>query len=148
MSLWVVDPENPENDYLLDYSDSSNDNLEHIYCRADANYTDYEIAVLYSNIDDPNQPVINERYGLAWNITEKQDSDNIFLYDLNADGIVGEPDFKILLDNLLINSGKGPETSYLFGDINANGSIDVNDVETILYHKDQKADWLQENTSQ
>ena len=147
LELWAIDQQNPENDYLLDYSDSNSDNLEHIYCRADANYTDYEIAVLYSNIDDPNQPITNEHYGLAWNVTEKQDSNNIFLYDLNADGIVGEPDFKILLDNLLINSGKGPE-GYLFGDINADGSIDVNDVETILNHKDQKATWLPQNTSE
>ncbi|MHC4911838.1 MAG: S8 family serine peptidase [Planctomycetota bacterium] len=145
LELWAVDPENHNNDRLLDYSNSSADNLEHIYCRADANYTNYEIVVSYSGVSDQNEISSAQRYGLAWNVSEAKDSDNIFWYDLNADGIVGEPDFKILLDNLLINSGKSPE-GYLFGDINTDGEIDVNDVEIILKHKDLKADWHVQNT--
>lgn len=143
LELWAVDAENPNNDRVLDYSDSSADNLEHIYCRVDANYSNYEIVVSYGDVDEQNETA--QRYGLAWNVSETENSNNIFWYDLNADGIVGEPDFKILLDNLLINSGKSPE-GYLFGDINTDGEIDVNDVEIILKHKDLKADWYTENT--
>ncbi len=145
LELWAVDPENHNNDRLLDYSDSSADNLEHIYCRADANYTTYEIVVSYSGVNDQNEIATAQRYGLAWNVSEAENSDNILWYDLNADGIVGEPDFKILLNNLLIDSGKSPE-GYLFGDINTDGQIDVNDVEIILKHKDLKADWYVQNT--
>jgi hypothetical protein len=67
------------------------------------------------------------------------DSDNIFWYDLNADGIVNELDFTVLFDNLL-NTTKSPE-SYLLGDINTNGVIDINDLQILMSHKNLKADW-------
>jgi len=135
LELWAVDAIDPANNYLLDYSDSSVDNVEHIYCRADANYTDYEIVVSH----DPMQIDTAQRYGLAWNVSAGQDSDNIFWYDLNADGIVNDLDFTMLLTNLL-NSTKSPE-SYLLGDINADGAIDIKDVEILIKHKDDRADW-------
>jgi len=139
LELWAVDPIDPANDYLLDYSDSSVDNVEHIYCRADANYTNYEIVLSYSDIGAPNPTDTAQRYGLAWNVSARYDSDSICWYDLNADGIVNDLDFTILITNLL-NSTKSPE-SYLFGDINADGAIDMNDVEIFLNHKDDRADW-------
>ncbi len=139
LELWAVDLEDRNNDYLLDYSDSSVDNVEHIYAAPDANYTDYEIVISYSAIDDQNQPDATQRYGLAWNVSELQDSNSIFWYDLNADGIVDEQDFSIFLDNLL-GSIQSPD-SYLLGDINADGAIDVNDLQILLDHKDLKADW-------
>ena len=153
LELWAVDANDPNNDYLLDYSDSSADNLEHIHCLADANYINYEIILSIDDIDDPNQPPLlsttvdkgaTQRYGLAWNVSEVSDSDNIFWYDLNADGIVDELDFTVLFDNLL-NSMKSPE-SYLLGDINTDGAIDVNDLHILLNHKNLKADWYTENT--
>ncbi|GAF85793.1 unnamed protein product, partial [marine sediment metagenome] len=101
LELWAIDPINPNKSYLLDYSDSSVDNVEHIYAQGDANYTNYELVVIFSNIDDANQIPTAERYGLAWNVSNKQDSDNIFWYDLNADGIVNESDFAVLLNNRL-----------------------------------------------
>jgi len=139
LELWAVDTENPNNAYLLDYSDSSVDNVEHIYCRADANYTNYEIVVSTSGIRDSNPTGTTHRYGLAWNVSDRQDSDSIFWYDLNADGIVNDSDFTILLTNLL-NSTESPE-SYLLGDINADGAIDIKDVGILLNHKDTQADW-------
>ncbi|MBA7629601.1 hypothetical protein ES703_37101 [subsurface metagenome] len=139
LELWAVDAIDPANDYLLDYSDSSVDNVEHIYCRADANYTNYEIVVSTSDITDPNPTDAAQRYGLAWNVSDRDDSDSIFWYDLNADGIVNDLDFTILLTNVL-NSTKSPE-SYLLGDINADGAIDIKDVEILIKHKDARADW-------
>ncbi len=144
LELWAVEPNDPNKDYLLDYSDSSIDNVEHIYCRADPNYTNYEIAVSYSDNDDLNQTAPAQRYGLAWNVSDRQDTDSIFWYDLNADGIVNELDLIILANNSL-TSLKSPE-SYLLGDINADGVIDVNDLQILLNHKDTKADWYTENT--
>jgi len=130
LELWAVDPSNSSNDYLLDYSDSNVDNVEHIYVPADR-----EIAIA-------------QRYALAWNISDKQDSDSIFWYDLNADGIVSEPDFTILLNNIL-NSTKSPE-SYLLGDINADGLIDIDDFKILIEHNNPQADWYtkQEDSSE
>lgn len=153
LELWAIDLNDPANDYLLDYSDSRVDNLEHIYVRADANYTDYQIVVSFS---DYQSPIPAERYGLAWlvrrsaseggNASKKQDNDNILWYDLNADGIVNESDLTVLLDNW-ITSIKSPE-SYLLGDINADGAIDRDDFEILLDHKDAQADWYTENTTE
>ena len=147
LELWAVDPDNSSNDYLLDYSDSNVDNVEHIYVPADPNYTNYEIVLSLNDTDDPREIAIAPRYGLAWNISDKQDSDSIFWYDLNADGIVNESDFTILLNNIL-NSTKSPE-SYLLGDINADGAIDINDFKILLEHNDPQADWYtkQEDSS-
>ena len=133
LELWAVDTNDPNNDYLLDYSDSNTDNVEHIYCRADANYTSYELVISTGEIRDPNQ-----HYGLAWNVAKGQNSDNIFWYDLNSDGIVDDSDFATLLDNwIMSNSPNG----YFIGDINNNGGFDVNDVRIILDHYNMRADW-------
>lgn len=146
LEIWAVDTNDPNKDYLIDYSDSKADNIEHIYAKADANFTNYELIVTFSNIDDPNQTPADQRYGLSWNVS-KQDNDNILLYDLNADGIVNDLDLTAIVDNLLAGL-KSSETSpvqnrgaYLLGDINADGSIDEKDFEIILQHKDDIADW-------
>ena len=144
LELWAIDPTNPNKSYLLDYSDSSVDNVEHIYYLADAKYTNYEIVVSYSDISDANQVPATQRYGLAWKTSAKQDSDNILWYDLNADGIVNESDFAVLLNNRL-NSFRASE-NYLFGDINADGAIDANDLVILLDHENLQADWYTENT--
>jgi hypothetical protein len=147
LELWAVDTNDPANNYLLDYSDSKVDNVEHIYARGDANFTNYELIVTFSNnIDDPNQTPVAQRYGLAWNVSKKQDRNNILWYDLNADGIVNDLDLTILVDNVL-TSVKSPE-AYLLGDINNDGTIDKKDFKIILAHKNAQADWhtTEENT--
>jgi len=143
LELWAVDINDPNNDYLLDYSDSNVDNIEHIYHMADANYTNYEIVVSYSGLKEPNQIHSDESYALAWNVSKSPTSDdNILWYDLNADGIVDQQDFTILLDNWL-TSIKEPER-YFLGDINADGLFDANDFQVLLNHKNQQADWYQQ----
>lgn len=139
LELWAVDPEDSGNDYLLDYSDSEIDNVEHIYCRADANYTNYEIVLSYSDVQAENQTARTQRYGLAWNIGATPDRDSIFWYDLNTDGIVDESDFTVVLDNW-VNSITSPE-SYLYGDIDSNGVFDANDVKIFLDNTNRKATW-------
>jgi len=146
LELWAVDTNDPENNYLLDYSDSKVDNVEHIYCKADANFTNYELIVTYANSSDSNEIQTDQRYGLAWDITKKLNKDNILLYDLNADGIVNDSDLTILVDSML--AGAKSSEGYLLGDINADGAIDKKDFEIILKHKDTQADWYitKENT--
>jgi len=160
LELWAVDTNDPNNNFLLDYSDSKVDNVEHIYCKADANFTNYELIVTYANSSDSNEIQTDQRYGLAWNVSKKQDlvrrsglvrrsfsedgsedgSDNILWYDLNADGIVNDLDLTILVDNIL-TSIKSPG-NYLLGDINADSAIDKKDFKILLDHKDATADWL------
>jgi hypothetical protein len=89
--------------------------------------------------EDPREIAVAQRYGLAWNISDKKDDESIFWYDLNADGIVNESDFAILVNNIL-NSTKSPE-SYLLGDINADGAIDIKDFNILIEHNDRQAGW-------
>jgi hypothetical protein len=143
LELWAVGPNDPNGGFLLDYSDSRVDNVEHIYCAADANYTDYEIVVRYSDTAEPNQDSTH-LYGLAWKTADTPKHDSIFWYDLNADGIVNELDFTILLDNML-SSIKTPE-NYCYGDINGDGIINSADFQILMQHVNQRADWYTENT--
>jgi hypothetical protein len=135
VELWALDANNPENDYLLDYSDSSVDNVEHIYHAADANRSGYEIVVLCNNADDAEA-----RYGLAWSVREEPDnSDNLLWYDLNADGVVDNLDVTIFLDNWL--AALEQSDRYLMGDINADGQIDAADLMLLMKNIDRQADW-------
>ena len=139
LELWAINQNDPNNGYLLDYSDSPLDNVEHIYCRTDPNYTEYEIVITFSNADNQSQSAPAQRYGLAWNVGSSQQNDSILWYDLNTDGLVNEQDFAILIKNLA-NSQQSPE-SYTFGDINADGAIDANDAQILVSHTNTKADW-------
>lgn len=145
LELRAADTDNPNKDDLLDYSDSSVDNVEHIYFAAKAGYTNYKIVVSFSNIENPKEPALNQRYGIAWNVQSRQETpqdgrahDDIFWYDINADGIVNEADIHIMINNLLNNT---PD-SYLIGDIRRNGVIDADDIAAILEKRNLQADWL------
>jgi len=127
------------NNYLLDYSDSTCDNLEHIFVSLDPNRSSYDIVVSHSGLDEHQVSDSAETYAIAWAVIEKPDTDNILLYDLNADGIVDESDLAAVLDNYL-NILKDP-TIYFLGDTDNNGSFDANDLGRFFDHKGQKADW-------
>ena len=139
LELWAIDPNDPDGDYLLDYSDSPLDNVEHIHCRADANYADYEIVLSINNLDGLKASGAPQHYGLAWSVVDAPPTDNVFLYDLNSDGIVDKTDFVVLMDNWM--RCREENEDYLIGDLNTNGTIDINDVEILLEHTDLKADW-------
>jgi hypothetical protein len=141
LELLAIDPDNPNNYKRLDYSDSSVDNVEHIHIAADAGYTNYRIIVSFSDIDNPKEPALSQRYGIAWNV-QKQEADNIFSYDINADGVVNQADLLIILNNLKSSDG------YLIGDINPDGVIDARDLETILGNLNQQAGWLRDTSTQ
>jgi hypothetical protein len=139
LELWAVKPNDPSKNFLLDYSDSNSDNVEHIYCAADANYTEYEIVVRFSDTTEPNND-LTHLYGLAWKTANAQKHDSIFWYDLNADGVVNELDIAVLVNNMLA-SVKTPE-NYYYGDINGDGVIDSADFQILMQHIGQQADWL------
>jgi hypothetical protein len=137
LECWAVDANNPEKTYLLDYSDSAKDFVEHLYYAADPNFTDYAIIVSYSN-REVNLPAISSTYGLAWNIAQKPATDDLLWLDLNADGVFDNRDVKVLVDNLLADLEKSD--NYLFGDINGDGHIDAGDLQVFLSHLKTAAD--------
>jgi len=139
LELWALNPDNPAEDYLLDYSDSTVDNVEHIYCSLDADYKNFEIVVSYSDINEPQQ-IPPQSYALAWNVSEKQKSDDIFLYDLNTNGTVDQDDYITLFMNW-VNNAKSP-VHYFLGDINADGIFDANDINSLTEQMNRKAEWL------
>jgi hypothetical protein len=131
LEIWAFDSNDSNNGYLLDYSDSRNDNVEHIYCPADTDFTDYAIVVSYSN-RDAAQPPDGTSYGLCWNVSQQPVRDDSLWLDLNADGSVNDLDITALLDNILA-SIESPD-HYLFGDIDSDGVLDVNDLNIFFRH--------------
>jgi hypothetical protein len=129
LECWAVDVSNPQNTYLLDYSDSSKDFVQHLYCAADPNFTDYTVIVSYSG-RNINPPAAAAAYGLAWNVSQKPANNGPAWFDLNGDGVFTKLDIKVLLDNLLTDLEKSDK--YLFGDIDGNGRIDIGDLQIFL----------------
>jgi len=140
LELWAVDANDPNQMFLLDYSDSRCDNLEHIYTAAEPNYSTYRVVVTYSPRTNPNLPPADEPYALAWSVAESGDSDSILRYDINADGVVDDSDIAAVLYNWL-ETPQRPDC-YFIGDINSNGSFDSGDLKLILDNKGRRADWL------
>jgi len=139
LELWAVNPNEPNDHYLLDYSDSKNDNLEHIYTNADPNYHTYEIILSDSKYDPNDLALQNQKYAIAWSTNTADNNDSIYRYDLNADGIVNQSDAGKFLNNW-INSFQSPG-HYSLGDINADCIFDANDLQELLKNKDRKATW-------
>ncbi len=139
LELWAVDPANSANDLLLDYSDSRVDNVEHLYVPVVPGYTVYELVVSYNNPEGKPTAVAGEPYAVAWSLGAKGPQENIGWHDLNADGVVNEHDFTILMNNWVLGL-KSPE-AYVIGDLNGDGTIDADDMQAIFEHLNDKADW-------
>ena len=90
LELWAVDLRNPQANTLLQYSDSVNDNVEHIYHPAEPNFTDYQLIIRFSDAPPAAQP--SQRYGLAWTAGPDQTAGDIYWYDLNNDGKIDSLD--------------------------------------------------------
>jgi hypothetical protein len=138
LEVLAVDPENPGNDRRLSYSDSPVDNVEHVFIETLPEYTMYEIVVSYSDRDAQTAGTA-EHYAVAWSITEKLPDESIFWHDLNADGIVDEQDFGVLMNNWIAGL-KSPE-AYLIGDVNQDGRIDVDDMQMLYAKRNRRAEW-------
>jgi hypothetical protein len=139
LELWAVDPNDPNRDILLDYSDSDFDNLEHIHLSADPNFTTYELVVTFSDIDNPKATDPAQTYAVAWSAKKHNQKDSIYYYDLNTDGFVDNQDMLILAQNMLYFASEPAFNPY--GDINSDGTIDFNDFTLIASQVNRKADF-------
>ena len=95
--------------------------------------------MIVTHSESDTTPLLQQVYAIAWNVEERIKSDNIYWYDLNADGKVDEADTGVLLDSW-INSVKS-EGSYFIGDINSDGVFDEADFDILTKQMNRKADW-------
>ena len=131
LEVWGIDAENAENDTLLDYSDSVNDNVEHIWCKTDQRYSRYAIVVSFGSEPAPAEGHADERYALAWRVEAAEGRENIFWYDLNIDGQIDADDVITLLKKV-IRQEKGELDGDRRGDINTDGVIDMKDMDMLI----------------
>lgn len=104
LELWGIDSNNLEKRVLLDYSDSVNDNVEHIYFVCDPNYSAYALRVRF-NDDQPVDASVKQRFALAWSVGPDRQGDNPWWFDLNEDNTVNANDNIIysLVDSEIIH---------------------------------------------
>ena len=131
IELWAVDGNDPNKKTIIDYSDSKNDNVEHIYFKldAEAEATKYEIIV--SSNDDSNDTTPSTNYALSWSLAPNKSKDQyeMLWYDLNSDGTVDIEDARTVMGN----SSKEHllEQNCLGGDINMDGKIGSDDLKLL-----------------
>jgi hypothetical protein len=130
LEIRAVDPDDPQRDYLLDYSDSVDDNVEHIHCPLDAQFTRYEIVVTFSDVSGDTVKYPSERYALAWKTGPDETAENMLWYDLDLDGDIDRDDV-IACINKFVPSESAPG-GHAPGDINMDGKIDVDDLNILM----------------
>ena len=149
LELWAVDANDPTRYMRIDYSDSAEDNVEHLYTKSLPGFTEYQLIVLL------HQPVPSEgqeaglseeaweRYGIAWNTAAGHDEKDIRWHDLNSDGVVDAADVRLLEETV---AGRPGETrgTYTIGDVNTDGKVDMIDVEGLEAERDRRAAWYSE----
>ncbi|MEN6308493.1 MAG: hypothetical protein ABFD91_12130, partial [Anaerohalosphaeraceae bacterium] len=87
LELWGINQQDPNQNRLLDVSDSINDNVEHISRAAEAAFNYYRLIVRYSSTSS-----IKQKYAIAWNSGPDNSIHNPFWYDLNNDGKINTAD--------------------------------------------------------
>ena len=87
LELWGIDPNDPQERILLDYSDSVNDNVEHIYFAADPNYTAYAIRIRF-NEEAPANTSAKQRFAVAWSVGSDRQVGDPWWRDLNSDNTI------------------------------------------------------------
>ncbi|MBP8605069.1 MAG: S8 family serine peptidase [Phycisphaerae bacterium] len=91
LELWAVNPNEPNQPILLDYSDSINDNIEHIYAACSPNYTVYFLRVRFNELQTMQNPV-RQRFAVAWSVGPDRQAGNPWWYDLNGDDQIDATD--------------------------------------------------------
>ena len=115
---------------LADYSNSANDNIEHVYLPADPNFVSYDLIVKVDGAGDGGNEY--ETYGLAWSVKQHDINSDELKYDLDFNGTINGNDLDVLLEKI-----NKPYSNYA-GDFNLDGVIDVDDVTELLMFMMQK----------
>jgi hypothetical protein len=89
LELWAVDANDVSRETLLDYSDSVNDNVEHLYWACEPNVVNYALRVRFN---ETSLPSVGQRFGLAWSVGADRQADNPWWYDLNGDSVIDAVD--------------------------------------------------------
>jgi hypothetical protein len=129
VELWAVDSDTQQR-RMIDYSDSADDNIEHIYFLADPDYTSYELVVAVSGAGEKGSDF--QGYGFVWNVQKPDGREDGWKHDLNSDGRVDDLDLSSILGKI-----DKPYTG-VRGDFNLDGTIDVKDVKSMMDLLDSK----------
>ena len=103
LELWgVVD--NEPNDLLLDFSDSINDNVEHIYFKCVEGITAYRVRVTF-NDQQVLTDTTRQRFALAFNVGDDTTAANKWWKDINGDNRIDAMDQIAyqMIDNKIAN---------------------------------------------
>ncbi len=108
LELWAVDAGDPNNDRLVDVSDSPFDNVEHIFCPVNPVVAKYKLVVVFSDREDAAKTAMSQQYGLAFAAVQmpKQWVGNWL--DLNADGDITMDDLKSMIQMTTQDIQKSP----------------------------------------
>ncbi|MBW8017481.1 MAG: S8 family serine peptidase [Planctomycetes bacterium] len=134
VELWAVDKDRPGSEVMLDYCDTVDDNIEHIYYKTSDKYRSYEIIVMSNdgpvegNTSDAS--ISRERYALAWSTTEIPTEKQIEWSDIDGNGTVDMDDLKLLI--LRADTSPDTKNGYVTGDLNMDGKIDTEDVSELI----------------
>ncbi|MFC1762251.1 S8 family serine peptidase [Planctomycetota bacterium] len=138
LELWARESDSGGQLVLLDYSDSTIDNVEHIFFKTRSGYQDYEIVVILNEGEDSAEQPNMEHFALAWDVSTLAEEDNIHWYDLNGDGIVNAADSALLMH---YQKEQAQADGYALGDINSDGVIDSTDLRMIRQNNLRQAPW-------
>lgn len=88
LELWGIDAVGMQ-ETLLDYSDSVNDNTEHITMVCDPNFVQYAVRVRFN---ENAASVEAQRFAVTWSVGPDRQHDDPWWYDLNGDSAVDAKD--------------------------------------------------------
>ncbi|MBN1815987.1 MAG: S8 family serine peptidase [Sedimentisphaerales bacterium] len=94
LEIRAIDPDNPDRPIVIDYSDSTQDNVEHIHCPVLAGYSRYQIVVSCKQATGEQLQAgrESEPFALAWRTTDRFYAESQWWNDLNADGTIDDLD--------------------------------------------------------
>lgn len=138
LELWSVDQQGNLS-AKLDYSDSTCDNLQHIYYYSPQAQS---VAMIVNGIGSGVGDISWEPYGLAYCSGQDNWSGDLFSADLDADGLVGVNDLLQLIDKILwTQNNNHPIEEYLREDINADGQINGLDLSKLAEQWQWRSIW-------
>ncbi|MFI4912041.1 MAG: S8 family serine peptidase [Sedimentisphaeraceae bacterium JB056] len=100
LELWAQSPEDPNNSLLIDYSDSDNGNVEHLFCPVSSGNVKYEIVVVFSDNENISKIDTQQRYALSFTTSPIPEQWKGQWLDFNADGSIDLNDVQGVLSSV------------------------------------------------